>query len=228
MSTAEERVALRKQRVLTGGKYEERQTWERFLRHKCFGAWVAMEIAEGGAASDDVKERLIVTLRESLRLSEEGRRGLEDSIKVYKEVYDLNIKVLAAAETRNAIAEEREKVHKQMVDEYSEMVDEVKELRELLTQKAEELVHAKRHIAEQDQEANQLERELLQLKKDGVKAAQSRRRKKQKVSFDKDVEEAAAEGAWEREQRTLQMEVDVARALCPPTPRGLVRTHPCA
>ena len=33
MSTAEERVALRKQRVLTGGKYEERQTWERFLRH---------------------------------------------------------------------------------------------------------------------------------------------------------------------------------------------------
>ena len=52
MSTAEERVLLRKQRVLTGGKYEERQTWERFLRHKCFGAWVAMEIAEGGATRE--------------------------------------------------------------------------------------------------------------------------------------------------------------------------------
>ena len=56
MSTAEKRVALRKQRVLTGGKYEERQTWERFLRHKCCVKWVAMEIAEGGVASDDASE----------------------------------------------------------------------------------------------------------------------------------------------------------------------------
>ena len=60
MATAKERIALREQKTLTEGGYLAKGKWEQFHRHECAIRWKAMEMAEGGAASDDRKERLII------------------------------------------------------------------------------------------------------------------------------------------------------------------------
>ena len=77
-----------------------------------------------------------------------------------------------------------------------------------LTDTTEELVHAKRHIAQQEQEVQRLELELLQSKKDGATSAKKRRRQDKKVKFDEDVVEAAAEMASERADRMWQVDND--------------------
>ena len=106
MSTAEERVALRKQRVLTGGKYEERQTWERFLRHKCCAAWVAMEIAEGGAGSDDTKERRIAVLEENAERDNQRIALLEEHKKLLEKEVALQQEEIAVHEREEALRQQ--------------------------------------------------------------------------------------------------------------------------
>ena len=97
-----------------------------------------------------------------------------------------------------------------------------------LTDRTEELVHAKRHIAQQEEELRRLELELLQSKKNGATPAKKRRRKEKKVKFVEDVVQAAAEMAWEREDRIWQVGSERRQAEQEELQRGLVRTHPCA
>ena len=97
-----------------------------------------------------------------------------------------------------------------------------------LTDRAEELVHAQRHIAQQEEELQRLELELLQSKKDGATSAKKRRRKEKKVKFVEDVVQAAAEMASEREDRIWQVGSERRQAEQEELQRGLVRTHPCA
>ena len=97
-----------------------------------------------------------------------------------------------------------------------------------LTDTTEELVHAKRHIAQQEQEVQRLELELLQSKKDGATSAKKRRRKDKKIKFAEDVVEAAAEMASEREDRIWQVGSERRQVEQEELQRGLVRTHPCA
>ena len=131
--------------------------------------------------------------------------------------------------------EREEALRQQAIGDQSKMIKAWGECRQekeclsvQLTNRTEDLVHAKRHIAQQEQEVQRLELELLQSKKDGATSAKKRRRQDKKVKFDEDVVEAAAEMASERADRMWQVELERAQVGQAQAQRGLVRTHPCA
>ena len=72
-------------------------------------------------------------------------------------------------------------------------------------------MHARRHIAEQEQENQRLELQVLQLMHNGATPANKRRRKEKKVEFHPVVVEAAGELAQERKQRALDKDLERKR-----------------
>ena len=77
---------MRELRAVEEGLYEERQTWGRWHRHKCSVQWKAMEICEGGAGSDDAKERRIAELEKEVAELKESKELLEDMIKAREDM----------------------------------------------------------------------------------------------------------------------------------------------
>ena len=219
---------MRELETVQEGLLPQRQKWQRWHQHPCSAEWKAMEIREGGGSADErelMNSRRIIELLETKEEVQKAQIAtLEEQNKALKKESRQRKDYLAMAE------EVREDLRSS--DGLFGMVtfwrDRATMWGASLTDRTEELVHAKRHIAQQEEELRRLELELLQSKKNGATPAKKRRRKEKKVKFIEDVVQAAAEMAWEREDRIWQVGSERRQAEQEELQRGLVRTHPCA
>ena len=219
---------MRELETVQEGLLPQRQKWQRWHQHPCSAEWKAMEIREGGGSAD---ERELMNSRRIIELLETKEEVQKAQIATLKEGIKAHEgKAAAMAEAKEIAAEVREDLRSS--DRWLGKVDFWRDRATMwgasLTDRTEELVHAKRHIAQQEEELRRLELELLQSKKNGATPAKKRRRKEKKVKFVEDVVQAAAEMAWEREDRIWQVGSERRQAEQEELQRGLVRTHPCA
>ena len=171
---------------------------------------------------------------QSAELEENAERD-NQRIALLEEHKKLLEKEVALQQEEIAVHEREEALRRTLIDEHMAFVRSNIEWKRRcdflgveLTNRTEDLVHAKRHIAEQEQELQGLELQVLHCMNNAAGPAKKRRRKEKKVEFDPAVVAAAVELAHERRRlRQRPPPIDAPSLVPVPVPSAPARSAAC-